>query len=323
MGRGKLLSERETGKIDAYFELGVAKRDISRRLRRSVHAITTYITNSATYGTNFKGRAPVMTPRECRRLRTAASNASKSLPKLKRELGITASCQTMRRNLRKMDIHYKRMRCRPPLTPAHRANRVTFCRRYMQQDWNKVWFTDEKRWCLDGPDRVGYYWHDLGKDPLIRSKRQAGGGSLMVWGGICGGKWTTLSTIPGTLNSEGYQQVLRDHFLPFKGPNESLMQDNASVHTSASTKRWLNSSNVDMVEWPSRSPDLNPIENVWGILVRRVYAEGKQYENLRELQNAIEVCWQDMRAEEIQNLTNSMCNRIFTCIRRNGRHVDY
>lgn len=41
------------------------------------------------------------------------------------------------------------------------------------------------------------------------------------------------------------------------------------------------------MKWPSRSPNLNLIENLWGILSRAVYKNSKQYNNIKELENAI------------------------------------
>ena len=58
------------------------------------------------------------------------------------------------------------------------------------------------------------------------------------------------------------------------------MHDNAKPHVSKLTNEWLKDNNINVIDWPAYSPDLNPIENVWIILVRMVYANGKQY-NMR------------------------------------------
>jgi transposase len=323
MGRCKQLSEREKGKISAYKALNLSKRDIARRIRRSVHCISTFLENGEEYGKNFYGRPRVLTSRDCRRLRNAASNSKKSITGLRNELSFTASIATISRRLKEMGVVSKRLVRKPPLTAAHKAARMEFCRVYLKQDWSSVWFTDEKRWCLDGPDRYSKYWHDLRKEELLGSRRQGGGGSIMVWGGICGGRTTSLCFVNGSLNSLKYQDVLAMHLLPFLTPNDLFMQDNASIHASHSTRDWIGLHGIPLVDWPSRSPDLNPIENVWGIMARRVYMNGKQYASVHELKVAIERCWNSLTAQELSRLTGSMSDRIFHCISCQGKHVNY
>ena len=83
------------------------------------------------------------------------------------------------------------------------------------------------------------YWHDLRKEPIVQQRRQNGGGSVMIWAGISGDRKTNLCCVEGNMNSVDYQRVLRNHFLPSKNNNDLLMQDNASIHVSHSTKNWL------------------------------------------------------------------------------------
>ena len=45
------------------------------------------------------------------------------------------------------------------------------------------------------------------------------------------------------------------------------------------------------MDWPARSPDLNPIENVWAVMVREVYSGAHQFENVQELENAVFNAW--------------------------------
>ena len=85
----------------------------------------------------------------------------------------------------------------------------------------------------------------------------------------------------------------------------------------------LNRHQVQVIPCPANSPDLNPIENIWGILVRRIYAENKQYQSKEELKQAIQQAWEDLDQETIDNLILSMPNRIFQVINRNGGPTDY
>ena len=158
MGRTKQLSQREKGKIDAYTDLKLTKRDIARRLRRSVHVITNYLKNKQNYGRNYNtGRPKLLTSMDLRRLKRAASNSSKTINNLRYELNLQVSRATISRRLKDISIKYEKVKRQMSLTQAHIKQREVFCRKYMKQNWSKIWFTDEKMWCLDSPDRVGHY----------------------------------------------------------------------------------------------------------------------------------------------------------------------
>jgi transposase len=77
------------------------------------------------------------------------------------------------------------------------------------------------------------------------------------------------------------------------------------------------------MKWPSKSPDLNPIENLWGILVRRVYKNGRQYNSVSELKAAIRNEWSKIGLETLRNLINSVPNRVFEVIFKKGGHTKY
>jgi len=79
----------------------------------------------------------------------------------------------------------------------------------------------------------------------------------MVWGGIIGNRKTDLVVVQRYV-----ADVLNAHDLPFirqHGPGVTLMQDNARPYVVRITTQFLQQNNVNVMPWPTVSPDLNPI----------------------------------------------------------------
>ncbi|GBO11000.1 hypothetical protein AVEN_192407-1 [Araneus ventricosus] len=93
------------------------------------------------------------------------------------------------------------------------------------------------------------------------------------------------------MNSASYVDILADNLLPEAPLITSgyflFLQDNASLHVSHTSKSWFDANFVKLLDWPARSPDLNPVENLWGILAHEVYKNGIQYQNKQELMSSI------------------------------------
>ena len=73
--------------------------------------------------------------------------------------------------------------------------------------------------------------------------------------------------------------------------------------------KWLQDHNIATLIWPAKSPDLNPIENLWGILARQVYADGRWFKDKEMLWCAVKECWEAISNDMLLNLINSMNKR--------------
>ncbi|GFX17207.1 DDE_3 domain-containing protein [Trichonephila clavipes] len=68
------------------------------------------------------------------------------------------------------------------------------------------------------------------------------------------------------------------------------------------------------MEWPARSPDLNPIEHLWDYLGREVAALNPPTRSLHELKQGLLCVWSSLHIPVSDNLINSMGNRCRQCI---------
>ena len=89
-----------------------------------------------------------------------------------------------------------------------------------------------------------------------------------------------------SINAKEYIPILETGLLPsikklgiFQ--NIIFQQDNAPAHTAKLTKKWLADNSIDVMFWPGQSPDLNPIENIWGIISRAL--AGRTFSNKDKL----------------------------------------
>ena len=222
----------------------------------------------------------------------------------------------------------------PILSAQHRRDRLHFAlehRHWQLRHWRTVLFTDESRFHLSTCGPRVRVWRQPGERYSACNVVQYdrfGGGSVMVWGGICLDSRTDLYVVHGgSLTAARYcNEILLPIVRPFAGAvgeNFLLMHDNARPHTARQTQELLETECIEAMDWPSRSPDLNPIEHCWDLLSRRIRRRIPPPTNVRELTDALLMEWQALPQNNLRRLIRSISRRCEECVHRRGGHTHY
>jgi transposase len=133
-----------------------------------------------------------------------------------------------------------------------------------------------------------------------------------------------LVPLQGTLNAAGYIKILADHAIPNlrrQGRYSVFQADNAPCHNARVVTDFLNAQRVDRMVFPPCSPDLNPIEAIWGIIKRR--RRGRRFTTREELIAWVQEEWDEITAVQIRRLISSMPERVRQVIRNRGGFTRY
>ena len=196
----------------------------------------------------------------------------------------------------------------------------------------RVIWSDETKVNRIGSDGRKWVWKKEKENlnpRLVQPTVKHGGGSVMVWG--CFG-WDGVGTacrIHGKMDADLYTSILEDELqLSLQewgktADNIIFQQDNDPKHTSKKAKNWFQSHEMRVMVWPPQSPDLNPIEHLWGYLKRKLAAYPKPPGGVEELWERIQVEWEAIPVEECRKLIRSMPDRIQAVIKAKGGYTKY
>lgn len=219
------------------------------------------------------------------------------------------------------------------LKARHRRERVQWARahrRWILRQWSSVLFSDEKQcqcFRADGRTRVYRQRNQRFAEACIQEIDRWGGPSIMVWAGISANSRTDLVFIQGNLNAHKYRaEVLEPVVQPAlqnMGPGAVFQQDNARPHIAQHCRQFFDDNDIEVLPWPALSPDLNPIENLWDLLARRLRQRPHPPETLPQLRAALTEEWTAIPQEDIRSHCLSMRRRLTAVIDANGGHIHY
>lgn len=151
----------------------------------------------------------------------------------------------------------------------------------------------------------------------------------MTWGCMTSKGLASLLFIEGNINSTNYQNILEVGLLPILAESSNtnapfiFQQDLAPAHNSRSTRNWFQEHEVTVLEWPGNSPDLNPIENVWGYIKTQIRKANPLPRTREEFKSLILRLWSTFPIEACKKLINSMPNRCQEVITSKGYPTKY
>ncbi|GFX35800.1 transposable element Tc3 transposase [Trichonephila clavipes] len=151
---------------------------------------------------------------------------------------------------------------------------------------------------------------------------------VLFWGGIILGRRTDLHIFDaGSVNGTRYcNEILLPYVHLFRGAmglQFLFMDDNAPCHRTVAAEQLLESEVIERMNWPARSPDLNPVEHVWDFLGIGLAARTLPPVTIRELRLGLQDEWAAMPQQLIDILILSIGRRCETCLAVRGDHIPY
>jgi len=315
---------------------GVAIRDIADELGVSKNTVLLAKQKIARHGTILRnaGSGPPKISNEDQDrwlVNYLRDNPFETAVKAKEETNFPGSANTARYRIRNSDIRSRCASNKILLTERNKQGRLEFAHEYLNQNnlWGTVIFSDEKTFqsCNNGRIRV-YRPSGMRYDEGYTHKtNQSGRFSINVCGWISARGPGVCQIVEARLTADVYVNILHEVMIPsinaVYGANFIFQHDNAPIHTARIVQNFLQENNITVLPWPSKSPDLNPIENIWGAMVKSIYQHDFRPRNRNELCLRINQAWDEVTAELCRNLVLGMPQRLQEVIDRNGSMTKY
>ena len=267
--------------------------------------------------------------------RTSENDRKKTATDISKEIavsdGIQLSRYTISRRLRQFGLYGRISKKKPFVSLQNRRRRLAFARAHVDwtpKQWSQVLFSDEKKFNRIGSDGRIYVRRRIGEvyaPQCLRPTVKGGGGSVMTWGCFSASGPGPIHRIVGKMDAQMYEGIMENVMMPYADDNLPLnwtfQQDNDPKHTAGRLQRWFATNHIRLLDWPSQSPDLNPIENLWADVQKCVQA--RKARNLNELLQIIQESWAALAPDRCKQLVNSMSNRCREVIKSFGYPTRY
>lgn len=217
---------------------------------------------------------------------------------------LVVSVATIKRARQALGWTAKKTRYCAMISEVNKEKRVTWCLDRIAEadlDMADIIWTDECTVQLEPHRKTTYQKKG---EPLQYAARPKHPPSVHVWGGISSRGATPIVIFTGVLIATRYTRILDAALLPFLSKHfptgHRFQQDNDPKHTSRWAQAYFKEKDINWWHTPAASPDLNPIENIWGSMKQylRIHVKPK---NIQELKQGIRQFW--------HTLTPAVCKR--------------
>lgn len=342
----KELTSKVKGLIIDMTQQGVTVREIARRLKVGKSTVS-YITKKyEVYGdtTNRSrsGRPKATTGADDRAIvRMVKKNPKITATEVNQVLKashVNVTDQTVRNRLYAAGLKGCRARCKPLISQKNKKARLEFAKNYVDKPlsyWEKVLWTDETKLNMFQSDGKCTVWRESGKASAPKNTTASvkhGGGSVMAWACFSAQGTGDLVFIDDLtedgshiMDGDIYRKILdtyiQSNARKLIGRGFVMQSDNDPKHTARATQELIKKKKWKTLEWPSQSPDLNPIEHMFNLLKTKMRKENPR--NKAELKEKILQAWKSINVSTTTKLVHSMPRRLQAVIENKGYATKY
>jgi transposase len=314
------------GRDDAY---------IAARIPCDVRSVRHWLQHPSLQDAHRGGRKRKTTAAEDEHIEQEARETKFTTPRrIKRKLGLDVSSRTIDRRLLEVGLFGRVARHKRKFTEVEKRKRLAFAEGYQHwtaDDWMRVEFADEKLFLGEG------FWGQvfvrrpkgeaLNPDYCVDQKQHPV--KVSAWACFSGHGPGYMYIFNDNMDAKLLQNILGTHLIESAELHFDVehaegwwfLQDNAPQHKSFLIRTWLFNHGIQCIDFPPYSPDLNPIENLWADLARRV--EKFQCDSMEELQDIVAQEWKETPKDYLRSLARSMPERCQAVIAVRGNHTKF